>query len=511
VRTSVAVGRLRARPRPREEAATPWFNLQAAAVPLAVVAVYAIAMAYVESAAVLYLRTIYGGVDPVGPRHPPFDPLPDFVWIEIGREAATMVMLAAVACLAGRSPVARVGAFGVAMGLWDIFYYVFLWLFSGWPGSPMAPDVLFLLPLPWWGPVLAPVLIAVLIVAAGSGAVARELGDRVPRPHRSDVAAIAIGTLICLLAFMSSAIAALPGGIEAAYNARGGPFPWPLFLVGAGLGAYGLLRPLLRSSVEAAPQEQQSQAAPAVSSSLVGRLAVGATLGVLLGFLGLPRLEAPRSITVQEFDASNPPTQTPPAQPTPTLAPTINTILFDAPVTSPITGWTNDPVGTAWFAQDGYHLYAREPGQFVATSIPLGHPVQEVSISAAFHKLGGPPGVIVRDQSPPSERDGRNQAGRYLVFEVGDRGEIGVWQRDETHWIDIVPWQHSEAVHFDRAANSIVVTARGSRVVFDVNGQTVADLNYDGSKLPNSGGVGIFVGGDLNQVSLDRLRIANAI
>jgi hypothetical protein len=222
------------------------FAWRAAAGAIAAVALYAIAMAYVESAAVLYLRTIYGGVDPVGPRHSPFNPLPDFVWIEIGREAATMIMLAAVAYLAGRGAAGRLGAFCVAMGVWDIFYYVFLWLFSGWPATAMAPDVLFLIPLPWWGPVLAPVLIAVLIVAAGVGAMARELGDGVPRPHRWDVVAIAIGTLICLLAFMSSSIAALPGGIEAAYYARGGAFPWPIFAIGAALGAYGLVRILNR-------------------------------------------------------------------------------------------------------------------------------------------------------------------------------------------------------------------------------------------------------------------------
>ena len=92
-------------------------------------------MAYVESAAVLYLRTIYGGIDPVGPRHPVFNPLPDFVWIEVGREAATMVMLAAVAYLTAHSPAGRVAAFAVAMGVWDIFYYVFLRVFAGWPGG----------------------------------------------------------------------------------------------------------------------------------------------------------------------------------------------------------------------------------------------------------------------------------------------------------------------------------------------------------------------------------------
>ena len=269
----------------------------------------------------------------------------------------------------------------------------------------------------------------------------------------------------------------------------------------------------------------RSQVARSGSTSIGVRLAIGLTLGVLLGFLGLPRLELPAAapaavvptpalpqiISVQDLAASGAPKQTPPAQPTPNVAPTVNSILFDAPVTSPVTGWTNDPAGTAWFGVDGYRLYARDAGRFVATAIPLGRPVQDISISAAFHKIGGPVGggygFILRDQSPSGDRDGRNQSGRYLVAEVGDRGDIGVWQRDDTHWIDIVPWQRSEAVHTDRASNSLAVTARGSRIVFDVNGQTVADLTYD--KLPDSGGVGIFVGGDLNEVTLERLRIAN--
>ena len=227
--------------------ATPRFHLRAAAGRWTAVALYALAMAYVESAAVLYLRTIYGGIDPVGPRHPAFDPVPDFVWIEIGREAATMVMLLAVGYLAAATPAGRLGAFAVAMGVWDIFYYIFLWLFAGWPSSPFAPDVLFLIPLPWWGPVLSPIVVAALIVLAGGAAMARELGDGLPRPRRSDVVAVLIGSGLCLVAFMTSALAALPAGIEAAYNARGGPFPWPMYAAGVIVGSAGLVRMLISS------------------------------------------------------------------------------------------------------------------------------------------------------------------------------------------------------------------------------------------------------------------------
>ena len=108
----------------------PHFAVRAAAARWTAVAVYALAMAYVEAAAVLYLRTLLGGIDPLGPRHALIDPLPDFGWIEVGREGATMLMLGAVGYLAGKTASGRIGAFAVAMGIWDIFYYLFLWLFS---------------------------------------------------------------------------------------------------------------------------------------------------------------------------------------------------------------------------------------------------------------------------------------------------------------------------------------------------------------------------------------------
>jgi hypothetical protein len=248
VRVTLTEGAQRARSREVTARPRAIFDMRAAKPRLIAIIAYAVAMAYVESAAVLYLRTIYGGVDPVATRTPPINPIPDFVWIEIGREAATMVMLGAVAFLAVPTSIGRIGAFGVAMGTWDIFYYVFLWLFAGWPSSPFSQDVLFLIPLPWWGPVLSPILLALIIVGAGAMAMARELGNGVPQPGRGDYVAIVVGAGICLLAFMSNALAVLPNGIEAAYYVRGGPFPWPVFVVGAAIGTFGLVRVLIRPS-----------------------------------------------------------------------------------------------------------------------------------------------------------------------------------------------------------------------------------------------------------------------
>jgi hypothetical protein len=145
----------------------------------------------------------------------------------------------------------------------------------------------------------------------------------------------------------------------------------------------------------------------------------------------------------------------------------------------------------------------------VAVGVPLIGAIEDGVVSAQFHKVDGPGGggygVIIRDQAGAAERDGRSQAGEYLVLEVGDSGDIGVWRRNQLRWIDVVPWTHSDAVRRGDEPNTLVVSTRGSAVRFEVNGEVVAQLNYDG--LPAAGGVGIFVGGDRNEVALEWLRI----
>ena len=163
----------------------------------------------------------------------------------------------------------------------------------------------------------------------------------------------------------------------------------------------------------------------------------------------------------------------------------------------------------AWFGSDGFRLFARQSGRFVAVGVPLSQTLSSAVLTARFHKIGGPAGggygLIVRDQGSSSERDGRNQAGQYMVLEVGDQGDVGIWQRNETRWIDVMPWTHSEAVNLGRESNALVVTMRDNVLRLEVNGQVLADLSYDG--IPPRGGVGVFVGGDLNEVVLDSLRI----
>src|SRR5260370_2822247 len=87
--------------------------------------------------------------------------------IEIGREAATIVMLAAVALAVARNAGDWAAAFVITFGTWDITFYVFLKLLLGWPASIFTWDILFLIPVPWVGPVLAPVLVSAAMIAAG--------------------------------------------------------------------------------------------------------------------------------------------------------------------------------------------------------------------------------------------------------------------------------------------------------------------------------------------------------
>jgi hypothetical protein len=290
------------------------------------------------------------------------------------------------------------------------------------------------------------------------------------------------------------------------------------------------LDPEARTQVMAPPAPEPGR------SPMFARLAIGLTLGLVLGFLGLPRLELPvfnapaatepapvptafdtRLSVVQDTADTALPTLVPPTAipvtPTPAPPPT-RTPVFGEQLNRPLPGWTNDPRGTAWFAGSDYRLFARDTGRFVATGVPLDHPAQDLTLTAQFHKLDGPPGggygLIVRDQAASTERNGRNQSGKYLVLEVGDRGDIGIWQRAEDHWIDVVPWQRSDAVNQDRIPNIVSVTTRGDTLELQVNSQIVAQVTYDRTKLPTTGGVGIFVGGDLNEVALDWLRIDNA-
>ena len=125
---------------------------------------FAVAMGYFEAAVVVYLRELYY---PEGFSFPLKPISMRLIVIEFFREAATIVMLLTVAGLAGRKFWERFGFFIVLFGVWDIFYYIWLKVTINWPLSLFEWDILFLIPLPWLGPVIAPVLIALLMIIIG--------------------------------------------------------------------------------------------------------------------------------------------------------------------------------------------------------------------------------------------------------------------------------------------------------------------------------------------------------
>jgi len=123
--------------------------------------VFAAAMAFVEAAIVIYLRALIGG----GPLFPMKDLPPTLLTVEIAREGATLVLLLCVASLAVGGGARRLGAFLLAFAVWDIFYYLWLYLATGWPAGVTDWDILFLIPLPWVGPVWSVLLLCTGMLA----------------------------------------------------------------------------------------------------------------------------------------------------------------------------------------------------------------------------------------------------------------------------------------------------------------------------------------------------------
>jgi hypothetical protein len=202
------------------------------AIRLLFVGVFAIAMAYLEAAVVVYLRRLFGITD-ITHALVSFDQ--QITIIEVGRELATLAMLAAIGMIAGSSFQTKVGYFLLAFGAWDIFYYVWLRVFLGWPTTLLDRDLLFMVPFRWWGPVLAPVLLAALMCITGVGLARLEEKGVVQKFSPLEWASLSFGVLIDLYVFMADSIVALPASAEALALVHPTAFKWALFLVGFGL------------------------------------------------------------------------------------------------------------------------------------------------------------------------------------------------------------------------------------------------------------------------------------
>lgn len=176
---------------------------------------FAVAFAFVESAVVIYLRALYypGGF---------FFPLrvlaTGHIAVELARELSTLIMIAAVAVLAGRRAWERFGFFIFLFGTWDIFFYCWLKVCINWPLTLFDWDILFLIPVPWIGPVIAPVLVALTLAVCGVIFVIRSERGRVMHVTALTVILWICGTAVILYSFISDTGATLGGMMPQPYH-----------------------------------------------------------------------------------------------------------------------------------------------------------------------------------------------------------------------------------------------------------------------------------------------------
>lgn len=217
---------------------------------------FGVSFGYVEASVVVYLRAVY---DPVRQKLHPDRPAgelfplirvdqlrraaPEKSWllgVEVAREAATMMMLASVAAAAGDRSL-WLPSFAIAFGTWDLFFYVFLKMLLHWPVSIMTWDILFLIPVPWAAPVLAPVIVSMTIIAAGILALARPI-----RMLPAHWFAMTVGGVLILMSFMWDYRNLMAGGVPR-------PFAWRLFGAGELVGLLAFLHAFRLSKTSRAP------------------------------------------------------------------------------------------------------------------------------------------------------------------------------------------------------------------------------------------------------------------
>jgi hypothetical protein len=131
---------------------------------LSLLALFGIAMAHLEGVVVVYLRKVLGLLDSESNKESVKDFPKRYLYIEMTREAATIIMLLVIAFLVGETWIERGVLFLWTFAFWDLFYYFSLYILIKWPPKLTTIDVLFLIPKPWIAPVWLPVGISSLTI-----------------------------------------------------------------------------------------------------------------------------------------------------------------------------------------------------------------------------------------------------------------------------------------------------------------------------------------------------------
>lgn len=162
------------------------------------VGIFSIAMGYLEAVVVIYLRELYY---PQGFQFPLVVGMQRIIGFEWLREIATIIMLMTTAIIAGRNSFQRFFYFFYCFGIWDIFYYVALKHLIGWPDSFLTFDILFLIPITWIGPVLAPLICSVVFVVFSFLIIGFETGENL-KIQKWQWLIFYLGNLIIFIAFV---------------------------------------------------------------------------------------------------------------------------------------------------------------------------------------------------------------------------------------------------------------------------------------------------------------------
>lgn len=166
-------------------------------------ALFAVPMGLMEAIIVVYLRKLYY---PQGFSFPLKTMPGDLLALEMVREACTLIMLVVIAWLTGRNRWQRFAWFIYTFALWDILYYVGLKIFVNWPASLFSWDILFLIPLPWVSPVLAPLLCSLTMVIMAVVIIKAEDRGYDFKVRRTEWLLVIGGTFIILISFMKDFI-----------------------------------------------------------------------------------------------------------------------------------------------------------------------------------------------------------------------------------------------------------------------------------------------------------------
>jgi len=162
------------------------------------VTLFAVAMGMLESSVVIYLRELYY---PGGFEFPLKATSYTVAVTEIFRELATLIMLLGIGMLTGKNKQERFAWFIYSFAIWDIFYYIFLYLIINWPLSLFDWDVLFLLPMMWVGPVWAPVVLSLLMILLALFILYFSKNGYDSNPKLSEWILLITGALIVIIAF----------------------------------------------------------------------------------------------------------------------------------------------------------------------------------------------------------------------------------------------------------------------------------------------------------------------